>query len=162
MKVLVAIDDSPYSERVIEKVAKRHWAKDTEFKILTVVEPVAAEEYGQGKWADVISSVSERRKESAKHLCQKARAEIEKHVPSAIAHYEIRQGSARSEIVDAACEWSADRVILGAHGHGICPRFILGSVSAAVAAHAPCSVEIVRAKSVARDGAGKHPASHKA
>ena len=34
--------------------------------------------------------------------------------------------------------------LVGAHGHGVCPRFILGSVSSAVATHAPCSVEIVR------------------
>ncbi len=146
MKVLLAIDDSPYSARVVEKVARRHWPHDTEFRILTVIEPVAIEEYGKGKWSDVIDKVVERRRAHAKQLCQQSRETLESEVADAIVHFEIREGNPRSEIVDAACEWSADKIIVGAHGRGACPRFILGSVSSAVAAHAPCSVEIIRAK----------------
>jgi nucleotide-binding universal stress UspA family protein len=37
-------------------------------------------------------------------------------------------------------------IILGSHGYSGLQRFLLGSVSHAVAAHAHCSVEIVRAK----------------
>ena len=38
----------------------------------------------------------------------------------------------------------ADLILVGSHGRGAAGRFLLGSVSTAIALHAPCSVEIVR------------------
>jgi nucleotide-binding universal stress UspA family protein len=38
-------------------------------------------------------------------------------------------------------------IVLGSHGHGGALRFLLGSTSEAVARHADCSVEIIRANS---------------
>ena len=53
-------------------------------------------------------------------------------------------GDPRAFILDAAKTWAADLIVLGSHGrHGL-ERFLLGSVSEAVAVHAHCSVEIVR------------------
>ena len=48
-------------------------------------------------------------------------------------------------IVEEAERWGADLILVGSHGYGSVKRFMLGSVSQAVATHAPCSVEIVRA-----------------
>jgi nucleotide-binding universal stress UspA family protein len=53
-------------------------------------------------------------------------------------------GDARSVILDDAAEWHADLIVLGSHGRKGLGRFFLGSVSEAVARHAPCSVQIVR------------------
>lgn len=59
---------------------------------------------------------------------------------------------AARERARAAVEKAAARlIVVGSHGHGGFERFLLGSVSQAVALHARCSVEIVRsAKSQAR------------
>jgi nucleotide-binding universal stress UspA family protein len=47
-------------------------------------------------------------------------------------------------ILEEAHKWGADLIVVGSHGrHGL-SRFLLGSVSEAVASHASCSVEIVR------------------
>lgn len=146
MKVIVAIDDSPYSQKVIDKVAQQRWPRDTEFKVLTVVEPASLEALARERWAELIGKVSEKRKEAARKLCQEAREKLSSHIRDARVHYEIRQGAPRAEIVDAAVEWEADKIIIGAHGRGVCPRFIMGSVSSAVVQHAPCTVEIVRPK----------------
>jgi nucleotide-binding universal stress UspA family protein len=146
VKVIVAVDDSPYSQRVIEKVAHQRWPRDTEFKVLTVVESVSLDDLARDRWADLIGKVSTKRKEAALKLCQEAREKLLTQIRDARVHYEIRQGSPRAEIVDAAVEWEADKIIIGAHGRGVCPRFILGSVSSAVVQHAPCTVEIVRPK----------------
>ena len=145
MKVIIAIDDSPYSNEVMQKISRRHWPRDTEFKVLTVLEPVPLEVLAKERWNDLLAQVTSSREDMARHLCSQAREKIIAHVPAARVHYEVRAGKPRVEIVDAASEWAADKIVVGAHGKGVCPRFLLGSVSSAVAAHAPCSVEIVRA-----------------
>ena len=45
---------------------------------------------------------------------------------------------------EEAERWEADCLVVGANGHGGLERFFLGSVSAAVAARAHCSVEVIR------------------
>lgn len=55
----------------------------------------------------------------------------------------VRKGPPEREIVEAAREEDADLVIVGSHGRGFLDR-LLGSVSEAVAHHAPCSVLVVR------------------
>jgi nucleotide-binding universal stress UspA family protein len=53
-------------------------------------------------------------------------------------------GSPKKAILEEAEAFSADLIVVGSHGHGGIERFLLGSVSQAVALHAKCSVEIVR------------------
>src|SRR6266545_3730387 len=62
----------------------------------------------------------------------------------------IISGSAREVILDEAERWDADLIVLGSHGYNGWQRFLLGSVSHAVATHAHCSVEIVRQKPVTK------------
>jgi nucleotide-binding universal stress UspA family protein len=58
----------------------------------------------------------------------------------------IKNGHAKEVILDEAEKWGADLIVLGSHGYSGWQRFLLGSVSNAVATHAHCSVEIVRQK----------------
>ncbi len=62
----------------------------------------------------------------------------------------IKSGSAREVILDEAESWDADLIVLGSHGYSGWQRFLLGSVSHAVAMRAHCSVEIVRQKPVTK------------
>ena len=144
MKVIVAIDDSPYSEELVETVKTRDWPIDTEFKVLSVLEPLDGL---SDRFSDVIESANAKRKKSAEELCRSVREQILGTIAGATVHYEIRSGYPKNEIIEAAADWSADRIIIGAHGHRGCPHNLLGSVSQAVARHAPCSVEVVRQKS---------------
>ena len=56
----------------------------------------------------------------------------------------VIEGHTLTEILDEAASWEADLIVLGSHGRRGLRRFLLGSVSNAVASHADCSVEIVR------------------
>jgi nucleotide-binding universal stress UspA family protein len=57
---------------------------------------------------------------------------------------EVIDGEPKRVLLEAAKQWPADCVFLGATGlHGL-QRLMLGSVSSAVTAHAPCTVEVVR------------------
>jgi len=56
----------------------------------------------------------------------------------------IKEGDPKHVLLDEAERWGADCIFVGARGLSRVERFLLGSVSAAVAARAHCSVEIVR------------------
>lgn len=55
-------------------------------------------------------------------------------------------GNPKHEISRIAGEWNADLVVLGARGLGRIKRFLLGSVSLAVARHASCPVLVVKGR----------------
>jgi len=57
----------------------------------------------------------------------------------------LESGIPKVVIIDDAKKWGADLIVVGSHGRTGLDRFLLGSVSEAVARHAACSVEIVRA-----------------
>ena len=52
----------------------------------------------------------------------------------------------RTIILNEAAAWGADLIVTGSHGHNRFTSLLPGSVSEAVAMHAPCSVEVIRGK----------------
>jgi nucleotide-binding universal stress UspA family protein len=62
---------------------------------------------------------------------------------------EVLNALPKDALIDEAKRWQADLVVVGSHGYGGLKRLWLGSVSQAVAAHACCSVEIVRERGAA-------------
>lgn len=56
----------------------------------------------------------------------------------------VKEGDPRRVLVDEAELWEADFLFVGARGLRLTERFLIGSVSAAVAVRAGCSVEVVR------------------
>jgi nucleotide-binding universal stress UspA family protein len=60
----------------------------------------------------------------------------------------IKAGDPKQVLLDEAEHWGADCLFVGARGLSRIERFLLGSVSSAVAARAHCSVEVVRPRSI--------------
>ena len=60
----------------------------------------------------------------------------------------VLEGSPKRRIVEEAKGWGADIVVVGSHGRRGLTRYLLGSVSEAVAMHAHCSVEVIRDRSL--------------
>lgn len=145
MKVLIAIDDSAYSKHVIDTARRRHWPKDTEFRIVTVIEPISEpnEAMEDLEFTSTLEELEKRRKQAALTLCQR-NAEKLSAIPSALVHFDIRQGRAATEILKSALEWPASKILIGAHGRGLCPHGFIGSVSRAVSERAGCAVEVVK------------------
>jgi nucleotide-binding universal stress UspA family protein len=75
---------------------------------------------------------------------RRAAQRIRERLPSLLVTEEVLEGAPKSVVVEEAQRWNADLVLVGSHGFGPTKRFLLGSVSHAVALHAHCSVEIVR------------------
>ncbi|MBX9670424.1 MAG: universal stress protein [Candidatus Obscuribacterales bacterium] len=143
MKVIVTVDDSPFSQEVIKAIQSRQWEPNTEFRILTVLDSWRELNETLG---DLVPAHEERREKLANKLCKKYREVLESSIPDAIVHFEVRRGVPKVQIIDAAVEWSADKIFIGSHGHRTCPHNLVGSVSRAVTAHAPCSVEVIKEK----------------
>jgi nucleotide-binding universal stress UspA family protein len=141
MKVLLAIDDSKFSEAATQSVASQFRPQDTEVRVLNVVEPISIStppQMSPGYFPELEDQIRQSRV-----LVERAERKLSSagfRVSTSVA-----EGYAKSVILDKAAEWRADLIALGSHGRMGLERFLLGSVSEAVARHAPCSVLIVRA-----------------
>ena len=145
MKIVLAVDGSPYSADAAEAIAARPWPSGTLIRVLSAVEdvtPPAAE-----LWYDAGRSL-ERARQQMMTQAEQVTAGIAEALRASglIVETAVRSGDARSVIVDEAKEWDADLIFVGSHGYTGLKRLLLGSVSQSVVSHAPCSVEVVRMK----------------
>jgi nucleotide-binding universal stress UspA family protein len=150
MKVLLAVDDSPYSMEAVAAVGVRPWPPGTSVRVLSAVQqipPAAAD-----LWYDAGDSLERARQELVKRAEQLTGRAVEalRHAV-VMAEAIVREGDPRSVIVDEAKDWDADLIVLGSHGYTGFKRWLLGSVAQAVVSHAACSVEAVRRKQTAED-----------
>jgi nucleotide-binding universal stress UspA family protein len=147
MKILLAVDGSPFSQAAVEEVIRLPWPSGSEVRVLSVIHPfpfipplldpaftIEAAHYESLK----------QERERASHDIDKAGKEICKGAPNLKVSVEALEGSPKKVIMEAAEGWGADLIVLGSHGHGPADRFLLGSVAQNVVLHAPCSVYVVR------------------
>jgi nucleotide-binding universal stress UspA family protein len=140
LRLLLAMDGSPDAHAAAAVVAARRWPEGTEVSVAAVrdsrfvafagavIDPVYNEPEG-----GMLTGTAD--KLSAAGLKVST---------------DILDGRPAAALLAKAAEWNAHCVFAGAGGFGALDRLLLGSVSAALAARAPCSVEIVR-----RASAGK-------
>jgi nucleotide-binding universal stress UspA family protein len=145
MKLLLAVDNSEYSVEAIKEVARRLWPPKTIVRVISVVEPVAPP--AAELWYDASGSLERVQQEMVKRATELTKKTSERLKRKGLKiESVVREGDARSVIVDEARKWSADLIVLGSHGYTGIKRLLLGSVASSVVSHAPCSVEIVRRK----------------
>ena len=60
----------------------------------------------------------------------------------------VKEEDPKRLLIAEAESWGADCIFVGARGMGRIERFLLGSVSSAVAARAHCSVEVAQSSSI--------------
>jgi nucleotide-binding universal stress UspA family protein len=140
MKVLVAVDDSKFSEAAVRALGAQIRPQMAEVQILHVLQPIAVSTPPQmaANYAPELEDQGKRAKELVERSANTLRAAGLK------VETRVEKGDVRLRIVDLAAEWNADLVVIGSHGRTGIPRLLLGSVADYVARNAPCSVEIVR------------------
>ena len=149
MKILLAIDGSPCSGAAVAEVARRPWPEDSQLRVVSVVEPpgaLTAEPY-MGV-AGYFEGVERLKRQRAEEVLAEASVALRAGAGTARMGVttEALTGSPKRTIVEEAEAWGADLVVVGSHGYHTWERMLLGSVSQSVAAHARCSVEIVRCR----------------
>ena len=146
MRVLLATDGSGCSDAATSAVAARPWPAGTEVRVVSVVEipvSIAPESWilPPGYYEEIETAISKRAQEAVEDAARRLEAA---HGDRVLVTKSVVTGAPKSAIVELANEWDADLIVVGSHGYSGFERFLLGSVSLAVAQHAKCSVEIAR------------------
>lgn len=147
LRLLVGVDNSPYSNAAVEAVCRREWPKGTQARLMAVVDTVMAitPDPAQPSVLKWIETGDENNWDEVRQIFQPSADQLKSAGLDAAVM--IRRGNPTNELLEEAESWGADCIFLGPKGTRGIDRLLLGSVSSAVSARADCSVEIVRLKS---------------
>lgn len=143
VRLLIGLDGSPESESVVHEVASRSWPANSQVKLIVVDDPTDLTFGGDNFPADVEAETEADHAWGEKILA--TNSEVLRALLQIEVTTELIEGNPKNELVKAAEAWGADCIFVGSSGSSnTSARFILGSVSAAVASRAHCSVEVIR------------------
>ncbi len=147
VRIVIGIDGSPASYAAVRAVAERNWPAQSQARIIVVDDPLQPTLVGELIPLITESVDSTNRIDRAR--IEKLAEDAAKMIRSASLHTStvIEEGDPKHVLPRVAEKWGANSIFVGATGSSNrFERFILGSVSAAVAARAHCSVEVVRSR----------------
>lgn len=130
-KILIATDGSKSAERAVSAASEMPWPEGSEVRVISVVDP------REGMPETIAAHRVRNEKVLAAAHARVARAG--KTVSSALLF-----GSPAKTILEAAADWRAGLIVVGARGLGAVRGLLVGSVSSAVARAAACSVLVVK------------------
>ena len=146
---MIGYDGSEHANTLIDEVAGRTWSAATQVRIVVAVDDVVATVLpwripGYITWSS--GEPPEESFQTASDWIEIATQKAAERLTAAGLGVEviIRHGSPKDILVEEAAEWQADTLFVGARGLSRFERFMLGSVSNAVATRAHCTVEVVR------------------
>jgi nucleotide-binding universal stress UspA family protein len=145
IRIIIGLDGSPDAEFAVDAVAQRVWPDGSAAHLITVLDnrlsfltpsliPRLARWSSPSDSADDQAWVDRMMKAASEKL-QNAGLKIS---------FEVLTGSPSQRLLDAAVDWQADCIFVGARGLSGIERFLIGSVCSDVATRANCSVEVVR------------------
>jgi nucleotide-binding universal stress UspA family protein len=145
IRIVIGFDGSAGSFAAVEAVASREWPESTEVHLVAATDSVVPTAIGRfippvADWAeDELKSEYE----WVAKLAEKAARTLMRAGLKATTR--IVEGNPNQILIREAESWHADCVFVGANAFGSrIERFLLGSTSAAIAARAHCSVEVIR------------------
>lgn len=135
IRLILGCDGSPFSKEMIDAVANRNWPAMTEIRVVGVRD------------TRVLANITDRKDSDERHLTL-ARALDDAVIAlkdcGCRVETVLRAGNPKDVLVEEGESFAADCVFLGAKGETGLRDVLLGSVAHHVAAHARCSVEVVR------------------
>ena len=141
MNILLAVDGSPYTRRMLAYVAAHdEWlGARHDYTIVTAV-PAVTPRASAVLDADVLKAYYE---EEADKVLKPVRAFFDQQAGSRV-RFEVKVGSAAEQIAAVARESKPDLLIMGSHGHGNLGNLVMGSVATQVLARTAVPVLLVR------------------
>jgi nucleotide-binding universal stress UspA family protein len=147
VRIVIGFDHSKGAQAAVRAVASRNWDEGSEVRIVTATDPLTPSVIGGivPTVAHFIEEANESERKVIEKSAEKAMNLLRKSGLKTSLH--IHAGNPKQILVREAESWNADCIFVGANAFGSrVERFLIGSTSAAVAAHAHCSVEVVRKK----------------
>ena len=141
IRILIGIDGSAEAEAAVKVVANRSWPSGAEVCLINATWMWPAMEADTAP-ATALSEWMVREKMRVA-TCVETAAQILREAKLQVSTV-TREKDPKQLLCNVAEQWGADCIFVGASGMGKLERFLLGSVSATVAARAHCSVEVVR------------------
>jgi nucleotide-binding universal stress UspA family protein len=136
LKVLIAIDSSAVSERMLEEAVARPWPAGTIFHVANAIDV--------NRFSELPALIEDARREGERIV----KAGAAKLAGAGHAtESSVLWGPPRHAVSSFAKDWGADFILAGSHGHSVIGRFLMGSVAQGILRKAHCSVEIVRTRS---------------
>jgi nucleotide-binding universal stress UspA family protein len=142
LRIMIGMDTSDDSAAAISAVAQRTWPRATIVHLVTALDVRLATALPSMDFPVADLAIGEEPQDWLEHA-QKLAAEELRAAGLAVTTL-VKEGDPKHVLLEEAEAWHADSIFLGAKGTTRIDRFILGSVSSAVAARAHCSVEIIR------------------
>jgi nucleotide-binding universal stress UspA family protein len=140
MKILVAVDGSPFTKRMLAYLAAHdEWLGGQHaYTVLTVVPPVPP------RAAAVLDkeTLASYYRDEAEKVFKPIRAFFAKQRLQ--ADFVAKQGAAGDTIAAVADKGKYDLLVLGSHGHGVLGNLVMGSVATKVVANCGVPVLLVR------------------
>jgi len=141
VKILIGVDESPFSQAALDWVKRVPWPTGTSIRVVSASPPVfmgSAEANAPAVIAQLIQDQNRMHTQIAERAAQALQG------PGWTVESAMVQGDPRSTLVDEARRTGADLLVVGSHGRSGLSKLVLGSVASYVSSHAPCSVLIVK------------------
>jgi len=154
MKILVAIDESPYSEYAIEQLGAGVWWGDTEFSIVHVVNVPTVRQW-EAWGLDVDWNLREKLLVEGQKLVDDQVGLLKKLVTKGLkveGKVLERSADVADVIVAEAVNSHVDLIVIGSRCRTGIGNFIFGSVARDVLVKAPCSVEVIKSENAFDEG----------
>jgi nucleotide-binding universal stress UspA family protein len=152
-RIVLGVDGSPGSQAAARAVSARGWSRGSEVRVVVAQDLMKAFPVSLliPPVNEFVDEVNETERTQAEEIAAEAVKELRAGLDgkSVTVSSAVETGDPKQVLVRHAEEFGADCIFTGATGFSNrIERFVLGSVSAAVAARAHCSVEVVRAARV--------------
>jgi nucleotide-binding universal stress UspA family protein len=145
VRILIGDDGSPEAEAAVNEVRRRIWPAITQVRIVAVHEYlVPVETVSIAMDPALYGKINEDEHNRLKLVLERDVKTLD--IPRVQVLPVLDEGDPKDVLVTEARNWNASSIFVGARGIGRVERILLGSVSSATVAHAPCTVEVVRGR----------------
>jgi nucleotide-binding universal stress UspA family protein len=139
-KILVGVDNSRGAKAALRAIAGRKWHVDTAVKLIIVIDPLKPS--GTENFLAELDDIYQEEREWAQDIVEQQADDLQRRGLN--VSFAVQAGDPKRILIHESQEWQATTIFVGATGLTGVDPFLPGSISAAVATRAQCSVEVAR------------------